>query len=79
MIVCALILKDPVTAVGIFMVLPRPNWTVNSLNRSINLSAFSTFTLIRLHPGSGLVTIYHWYLAFFVFRFIDLVFYGLIV
>ena len=36
------------------------NWMVRYLNRSINLSAFSTVNAIRLHPGSVLVTMYHW-------------------
>ena len=58
------------------LTLPSPNWTVRSLNRSINISAFSTVPTIRLHPGSCLVKIYHCYLTSYVLILINLESYG---
>ena len=71
-----LVSTSPVHAVCIFMMMLRPNWTVRYLQRSIILSAFSTVTVSRLHPGSGLVMIYNWYLPSFVFISINIVLYG---
>ena len=51
---------------------------VRSLNRSVILSVLSTITMIRIHPGSSLVTIYYWYFPSFVLRSIYLESYELI-
>ena len=45
---------------------------------SISLSIFFTVNVIRLHPDSVLVTMYHWYLPYFVLISINLELYGLI-
>ena len=78
MIVCAAVSTATVPIVGICMMLLSPNWTLWSLNRSINFSAFSTVTTIRLHTGLVLVIMYHWNLPSLVIIFIDLESYGLI-
>ena len=79
MIVHDAIPNAPVTEFGIVVIMLRQNCAVWSLNRFISLSTFSTVTAIRLHTVLGLVTMYHFYLPSFVFRSIDLEFYGLIV